>query len=323
MVVFGNMNKETCKGLQGVDLTTAGHLFDPALSFRIANELNAGKPKAEWMLLELYPTLDRKLLILMRMVSEKFGLHLPLPKGVTSEQVQQWQDQYPDTKVARVHLPFSYNTRELWHRIFIGERKNGLKQQAFQIMWMLYFGAATNRKGIELAQQLGSGVTAHPNVVEGFAKDGKLDELKGSVAFVLAENERRYISPILRNQESIADPLLVIQNIVKKYRLKGLLLGVDHGYEEGFDMEKMLADPDIQEYTVAMHLAKPRSQAHHDIIGVGDPEFERFLHQAAQTQFRHPVRAALDYNPFILSKLSFPEQLKLFRETIDWIRNRQ
>ncbi len=316
---------EAQEGIQGVDVTTAGHLFTPKDTFALTEELNKGKNPDDWAQIEVYPTPEYKPLTFMRALSKRFGLELPIPPGVTEEQIRSWQREYPHTKVARVHLPFSYNRYELFQRatpLIGGERENGLRQTAYQILWMVYFGAATNMKGVKLAQGLadqGVGINAHANVIEGFAKDQNLGQLKDSVAFVLAENERRYKSPILKDSESIANPIAVIRNIVDKYDLDGLVFGVDHGFEQGMDPTAMLQEPSIKRSTVAMHLA----QSHHDVLAVGNNEFERFLEQAARTKFDHPVRAALDYNPMVMSKLSGSQQLELVRDTIEWITGTQ
>lgn len=316
---------EAQEGIQGVDITTAGHLFNPKDTFALTEELNKGKNPDDWAQIEVYPTLEHKPLALIRALSKRFGLELPIPPGVTEQQIRDWQKEYSHTKVARVHVPFSYNRHELFQRAtpFIGgERDNGLKQTAYQILWMFYFGAATNMKGVELARGLADqevGINAHANVIEGFAKDQNLGQLKDSVAFVLAENERKYNSPILKDPESIANPIAVIRNIVDKYDLDGLVFGVDHALEQGMDPTAMLQDPSIKRATTAMHLA----QSHHDVLAVGSNDFERFLEQASRTKFDHPVRAALDYNPMVMSKLSGSQQLELVRDTIDWITKTQ
>lgn len=316
------LRNTACEGIQGVDLTTAGHLFNPEVTFWLANELNRGKPQKEWTQIEVYPTLDRKPLALARIISERFGLELPIPPGVTEEKIRTWQGKYPNTKVSRVHLPFSYNVYELWHRFLVGERENGVKQQVFQLLWIVYFGAAVNRKGIELAKSLSdqeAGIIAHPNVVEGFAKDGKLEGVKRGIAFVLTENERNYSSPILRDRRAIYDPAVVVKNIVERYALDGLVLGVEHGFQEGLDMEGIIGNDSVREHTRAMHLAGP----HHDVIAVSGINYKRFLERVAKTPFKHSVRAALDYSPFVFLHLSLSEQFELVRDTVDWILRTQ
>ncbi len=312
--------KETYLGIQGVDLTTAMHLFRPQDTFALADRLNGGKPRDQWTQIEIYPTIGRVLFEPVRNAAKAIGLQLPMTPSVTEKDVRKWQKEYPNTKVARVHLPFSYNLAELWHRPFFGEK--GLKDKIYQIAWIMYFGAATNLRGLELAKTLEDqqvGVNAHTNVLEGFAKDGKLNEIKQTIPFVLAENERRYKSPILGDKKAMYDPAVIVDRIVKRYGLNGLVLGVDHGFGQGLDMTDTLVKDSVRKQIRAMHLAKTNPGAQHVIIAIGDKQFEEFLRKAAVTPFTTPVRAALDYGPETMKGKSGEAQLKLVRDTIDWI----
>lgn len=317
--------REAHFGIQGVDLTTAMHLFNPEQAFALADQLNKNRPDHLRASIEVYPTIGRAVLEPARKGAASLGLQLPMTPTVSVDQIRQWQKQYPLARVSRIHLPFSYNAAELWHRPFFGEK--GLKDRAYQIAWILYFGAATNEKGIKIAEELSKdgqevGINAHTNVIEGFARDGRLEEIKQRIPFVLAENERRYNSPILKG-EAIWNPVVIVDRIIKRYGLDGLVLGVDHGFGQGLDMTGALNTKGIREQTRAMHLAKTNPGVQHDLIAVGDRQFEGFLRRSAITSFSNPVRAALDYGPETMKGKSGQEQVGLIRETIDWIMSIQ
>lgn len=320
------MEKKAYTGIQGVDITTAGHLFNPQKTFALANEFNRGNPPESWMKIEVYPTVDRLPLRLLRRFFDRVGLPQLTPPGISEKDVREWQREYPNTRVSRVHLPFSYNPLEAWWRVSIAELGNGLsglKEHGFHFAWMMFLGTAVNQKGLDLARALQDqqvGITAHPNIIEGFAKDNHLDDLKKGVAFVLAENERPYDSPILRDRKAIYDPLTVIDRIVKKYGLDGFLLGIDHEYQGRFDKTELLSREAIREQTQALHLG---SGSHHDVLGFGDEKMQRFFEELGRTPFQHPVRAALDYNPLIFGRMSPGQQLQSVREAIAWINNSQ
>lgn len=302
------------------------HLFDPESTFDLVNQLNINRPTHQQATIEIYPTIGRVLLEPIRKGSAALGLQLPMTPNVTVDQIRTWQKKYPLAKVSRVHLPFSYNNAELWHRPFLGEK--GLKDRAYQIAWILYFGAATNERGINIAEQLNAdgqevAVNAHANVLEGFARDGRIEELKQRIPIILAENERRYNSPIVKYQRLIWDPNLIREDLVEKYGLSGMLLGVDHGMTEGIDMQDTLKNPKIQQHVRAMHLAQTTKDAQHAVITVGDKKFSRFLEEAAKTPFQHKVRAALDYSPDTVKGLSGAQELELVRRTINWIMSTQ
>ena len=223
-------------------------------------------------------------------------------------------------------MPVSYNRYELLHRPILGDLENGPKQQAIQVMWLLWFGAATNKRGIELAQNLADqnvGLTMHTNVIEGFARDGKLEELKRAVPFILAENEQAFRSPILKDKDAISEPPVIIERIVKRYGLSGILLGIDHLAQQGRDLVEVFDDELVRSNTKAMHLAGASSHLHHDVIAIGDEEFKGFLQTVATVPFAYPIRAALDYKPVIFNNVNPNQQVDLYKKTIDWIMSTQ
>lgn len=124
--------------------------------------------------------------------------------------------------------------------------------------FLLFFGRAINLKGVELAHQLEKqnvGINAHPTILEGFAVERKLPEVKSEVAFVLAENDVSHPS-ILLPRQAVSEPAAIIEMVIKKYSLDGLLLGVDHELYDGSDISTVFQTPDIAGQIRAMHLAK-------------------------------------------------------------------
>lgn len=322
------------KGIKALDITTAGSYQHPEEAWAIADKVNTSRNLSgeDRMQVEVYSTITRPVLTQLRRLAQL--AHIPVAKDlpvspyVTAEKIWEWKKQYPTVEVVRVHPAFSYNVYELWHRMIIGERENGLNYQMFQAAWIMDFGAATNMKGVELAENLrsqGSDTTMnmHTNVIEGFARDGRLSDVRKRVGSILAENERDYKDPYMKDRAIIYDPLEIVKGIVeKRQEVDGLLLGTDHGYQHGIDMAAILSDPGIRKHTQAIHLANTHT-VEHDSIQIGDPKFAHFLSTAGNTWFLHPVRAALDYNPMQFGRLSFDEKVELVGKTRDWVMQMQ
>lgn len=322
--------KETYQGIRGFDITTAGHLPNPEQAFYITNILNKNRPEKEWVGLEIYPMVERTVLPnravgILNGILDRFGLGV-LPQGVTIDELNVWEQEYPVTKISRVHLPFSANVHELLHRPILGELENGPVYMAYAAMWVLFMGAATNRQGIEIAKEFGAGINAHTNVLEYFGKRGQLSEIKKGVPLLLAENERNFRSPVLPNRMAITDPATIISDIVQEYpEVDGLLLGLNHDFPPDEDLTTFLDDDEIVRNIFAMHISHPakRGKLTHDVVYAEDPRFAPFLKKASETFFSHPVRLALDYNPLVMQKMTLDEQVDHYRETIAWMEKTQ
>lgn len=322
------------KGIRALDITTAGSYQHPEEAWAIADRINTSRNLSgeDRMKVEVYSTLTRPVLTQLRRLAQiahvPVAKDLPVSPRITAEKIWEWKKEYPTVDVVRVHPAFSYNVYELWHRMFVGEKENGIRYQMFQAAWIMDFGAATNMKGVELAEKLrsqGSETTMnmHTNVIEGFARDGRLGDVRKRVGGILAENERDYKDPYIKDRSLIFDPQVIVEGIVEKRpEVDGLLLGTDHGYQHGIDMAAILADPGIRKYAQAIHLANTHS-IEHDVIQIGDPTVAKFLWTAGDTWFLHPVRAALDYNPMQFGRLSFDEKVALVGKTRDWVMQMQ
>lgn len=313
------MNKERYTGVSKVDITTAGFIGNPKRAFEITNELNKGKPEAEWMEIEIYPILDKNLLRRLGGLTDKARGLPPVPRGITVEQVCQWRKEHPNTKIIRVHLPFAYDVPDLWHRA-LGDLKNPR-----HFLWMYALGAAENEKGIELAGKLEElqdrevGISAHTNIIKGFSRDGKLEEIKSAVSGpILAESSGRAKSSIIKDMRQFCDPA-VVASIAEECGLDGILFGVDHAVAEGVDLEEVIQNPIVIRTIRAMHI----SEEHHDLIGIGNERLIRFLGALGAIEFPHDVRAAIDYDPRKIKKLDVSSQMEIIREARDFILNQQ
>lgn len=326
----GERRERGFRGIQQVEVTTSAWFFNPEQAFAITDRLNQSRPKEKWVGIEVYPTTPG-IFKVARALRAK-GLSNLVPPKITPEQVREWQRQYPNTRVSRIHLEFSFDPFETYlHRPLVGE--SGAMQRVYQIAWAFFFGPATSQRGVRLAETLGVGVNAHPNVIEGFAKRGQLEDIKRRVAFVLAENERPYNSPHLQRLGSYgisshrfaSDPEVIKWQIVQRYGLDGLLLGVDHAIQTWQDSVRALDK--TSDVVRAIHLAGAKKgekeTGAHRLIKVGDPQIERFLEAASRRTFKHEVSVALDYNPFVFKAMLMEDQLELVRNTIRWIEDSQ
>lgn len=311
------MGTEVYRGIKGVDTSTSMFIDNPRRALEATNAVNRGKAPEEWMRIEMYAIRPN----ILDLVSDalKDPKYPPIPKGVTVEKIRKWQEEeFPNTYIERIHLPFGYNTADLWVRA-LGDLKHPR-----HFLWMEAMGAATNGYAIRLAKDLQDlqdkpvGISAHTNIIEGFAQEGKLSDIKNEVAFVLAESTVRSKTSVEMNQIDLYDPVAVAQ-LTKKYKLDGMVFGLDHAREQGVDIEQTITNGDVRKALHSIHLG----ERHHDLVAIGNEEFANFFAKAAKTEFHHPVRATLDYDPRKVKRMSYPEQLKLLTDTTAWIMSFQ
>lgn len=304
--------------IAGVDFTSAAFLSRPRELFAATNEVNADIKDPEKRLgIELYPFL-RKVVLGDVLHAITLGKS-PFPIGVTEDRVRTWQREFPLTKVERVHLEFNFDKQEENHRIFVGERENGKRHQAYQIIWKVYFGPAISMRGVELAHALEDqrvGVNAHMNVWGGFAKVGKTKEVKSKVAFALGENERDYDieQRLLPEREYVYNPIRVAE-LVEQLNLNGMVLGIDHALDEGQDIAELLNSEKVRRNTRVIHFAK----SNHGVITPQDAQAEKVLRQIKETTFDNgPVRIAFDFGPDAIKGLSHRQIMEKMRVLREW-----
>lgn len=305
-------------GIQRYDVSTASFIFRPEDAFALTSQLNADLPEEEWARIEVYPTLKR--LGVLHAVSQRFGFILPTPGGIDADDIERFLEKYPKTKVERVHLPFSYNFRELAQMLVSPPGEHELLSRVHHLVWMVYLGRAVNERGIALAKSLGAGVSAHPNVINGFRSEGKLNGLKQSgIPYVLSETGQEYTMRYLRDSRMSTSPSFAVGNVVQPAGIDGILMGVDHGLEEGVDLVDELNFLEVQDNVWAMHL----SGSKHGLIATGNKRLVAFLEKTAQTYFAHPVSGTIELNPGLIKRFSREEQLEIFRDAIAFVRDIQ
>lgn len=317
---------ETFRGIQGVDVSSAFSLFNPENAFRLVDGVNDGQKREKWIKIEVYPTTDRHgLLSLLCRGAAKFRLHLPIAGDVTADKIKNWQSKYPNTQVSSVHLPFSYDLSEAFRRPLV---ETTLREKAYHLAWLFELGPTTNMKGVDLARRLNKetdqevAITMHPNIASGFTKAGTLNDLK-SIGRIYVENEHDYrVSPSLVEDRGLISNPSLIAGFVKEHNLDGFVLGVDHLVERNISPNTALGDKTVVEQIRAIHLSGASNKSH-DAITAGDPILTEFLGKVSETDFVFPVRAVLDYSPFVMAKMSMQEQSDLIKSTIKWVMNTQ
>ncbi len=288
-------------GIHGYDITTSCNLFAPERLFEVVGELNAlGVAGSGSVGIEVYPT-----------------RHTPIAP-VDGRHLLQWQRRY-GAPVRRVHLEFASDAPEVRHILRRADQSKGVISRAMlRALYALLPDVAAGR-GIDLAAELNVGVNVHSNVLARLLQTDELAELTCRVPFVLAENNI-HADYLYVNGPITYDPRVVVDQLVGRCGVTGLLLALDHLFEHNgtpaIDPLAILEDPRIQRWTEAIHIAGKG----HALVRPGDPSMERLLRKLARTPFAHPVRLAFDYSPLAMLRYSTRAQVRLFGDTIKWLR---
>jgi hypothetical protein len=287
--------------ISAFDITTSCELFDPERLFAIVGELNADGGRAGRVGIELYPT-----------------RHSPIGP-LRAGRILQWQRRY-DAKVVRVHLEFVHDKSEIRYIIRRADERRSFYARLFlrALYWMM--ADASSGLGLRLARGLGVGINVHSNVIATLARQSLLPGIAAALPFVWAENNIK-ADYLYVNGPVLYDPGTIVDEQIVPYGLDGLLLGmdhlIDHFPQQGIDPYEVLDDERVRTWTKAIHLASRG----HGVLRVGDPEFQRLFKNVARTPFRYPVRIVLDYSALAVWGYSFREEVRLFRNTLDWIGN--
>src|SRR5947207_1413432 len=99
------MSQEIHKGIQGVDTSTAMFIHNPKLAFEATDKINQGKPREAWMGIEMYPIRGQGIHGIREMLTPltRENSAFPLPAGVSTEKIREWQKEFPNTYVTRIH----------------------------------------------------------------------------------------------------------------------------------------------------------------------------------------------------------------------------
>lgn len=207
-------------GVQDWGVTTSAWLFQPEKCLAIVSQLNEERDSKNQGLfgVELYathlpPAIRKTLPQSAIRTLEKYT-----PPDLTPEKALALIRKFPNVPITEVHAEFNFSFWEEVYRITIGEKflpevsagkvtdrvGLALKNRAYQAAWVFFFGQATQGEAVDIASYLhqesqgkypnnpGTGLNLHTNIVEGFAQQGKLENVKSQVAQVLAEPERPY-----------------------------------------------------------------------------------------------------------------------------------
>lgn len=304
----GRAEQREYLGFQNSEVTTSAWLKRPEEVFAIVDELNKGIPKEQRHGIEIYP------------------MYFPLPgitERITPEKVAKWLKRYPNAQVDRVHLNFNYDWQELFWRAF-GNSKESLGRRYKRVADMVGTGPATNNNGLHLARELTYiqdrpvGVNVHSNVLAGFVKERRLGELReGGVSPVLVENEHPFNSPRL-TPEQISNPLVIKEEMVKRYNLDGMLLGIDHLATEGRDPFPILEQ--TADVVRAVHVADRM----HRVLDFEDPQTRKLFDGLSKIRFSNPLSCAIDYSVSSLHGMTKAQRfdtVKRFFEVIDYYKS--
>jgi hypothetical protein len=291
------------QGLQGIDISTACFLFNPELAFAVTNRINTELPKEAWMQLELYPFFSNPLFEAVFPLARK--LQAPIPAPITVKHVRKWQKEYPHTKVARVHLPFGFDQQEIWYQAKT-RTVDSPTSNIHHLVYLFFLGHALNKKGIQLARELGVAINAHANVAYRFDQAGRTAELEDGIPCLYIENSPQYGHPgkypHIENQRVVYDPQVLVRELIGANENRRFLWGTGHTAKAGIDNSKLLNDSVIVSSLGAMHLEGPN----HEVVDDKMIAMTNFLQGVAKIKTPHSVRGTFDYDPRMIQRLKDP-----------------
>ena len=293
------------EGLASVGITTGAYLLNPKDALAIANILNQDGFDVD---VQLYAFKKTLLLPPTGLQTKIYQKGLPLPTGISVQNIIEWNDKYPQTNISSVHFPFAHNFRQALGGVTHASKDSPMSN-LHHFAHLLYFGWATDNHALSLAQAARpvSRINIHQDVFKRYIDTGTVAQLTQAGPNLLIEDS--------------TNPPKTIAELVRPFNL-GFTLGLDHldHLDTAFlTVEDVLADPGVQQYTEAIHLSLPD----HQPLNPRDPLSDKLLSLIANTPFDHPVTGYLDYGPYTLKGLSASEQLIFWRNQVEWIRSTQ
>lgn len=305
--------------------TTAAHLLNPEKTFRVAGGAGWG--------VEVYPIPPRFWTISINAAANITHLPIHIPHTVDVCNIKEWEEKYK-AKTQRIHLSWWYSVPEITHEILVGnilKRPPKLKTAILMAGAAYLLGTNSNEHGINLAKNLDVGVSAHPNVLEGMKRDCRLSDLKNKVPFILGENTNNFKSIILEDAKTMSDPSIVASKIETHYQIDGLLLGVDHLFDEDVRLNpgdhpllervnrviQWFDDPDILRQTRAIHL----SSLNHAPLIIGDKPTELLIRSLLEKDWQTPISITLDYATGSFARVTPAKQSDYLKRFEEWVRN--
>ncbi len=302
------------RGVSGFEISSSGHLFDPEQLFGIVNQLNINTPEDKQLKIELYATHRLPGMAYIEDIRKRAGIGLPIPPQVDASYVKGMQEQYPLANVSRIHAPFTYNTQETLQKPFA---EKGMAK-ARSVLYAVIFGSAKNMHAVDVAHDLSTpehpvDLNAHVNIIEGFARDNRLDELRNPHALLLVENETE---KSVNNGISTLDPRYVVEQVILPHNLDGLVHGYDH---DASKFAEQMTDPLIQKHLKSIHFADKG----HKMMNIDDPRIEQFMKILANIPFAKPVTVTFDLNPLEVGKLTPRAQFDYIKRVTEKMRRIQ
>ncbi len=349
----GSENKETEEffGVQTWGATTAAWLFNPVEGLEVISEIN--KNRDQKLVVELYAT-HFPLFLRGRLPQSAIkALEKFTPPDLTTDDIDHFSEKFKNVPIEAVHGEFNYSFWEEIFRIIFGEEffpkvaEGNLKDRAvltamnraYQGAWMLFFGQARRKGAAELAAYLNeqsttpSGIVLnlHTNIIQGFAQDGELGNVRESVSEILAEPERPYLSPVMISlsrelgiplKELVSNPSIIKEHIIDRYpEVGGMTFGADHLLPQGIDPS--VSFKEVLDVVHSIHMAGGEGSEAHTAVDFEDPNTERFLKTLFTSPHSQPMTLYLDLNPELMKDLSFKEQVQFIEETIDELEDLQ
>lgn len=345
-------------GVQAWGVTTSAWLFKPEGCLDLVSKLNEERDSTAKNLIEveLYATHLPPAIRKALPKSAIRALEKHAPPDLTPDRVSNLLKKFPNVPITKVHGEFNFSFWEEVYRTIIGEKflpevmeggiidkaKLGLKNRVYQAAWMVFFGQAVQGEAVNIAAYLnqelqgkhpntgGTDLNLHANIVEGFAQQGRLKDVKKQVARVFAEPERPYKSPIMRrlsrklgiqSEDLVADPATIKKHIIMRHGLDGMTLGVDHQLAQGVDPTPSFRQ--VLDVIYNIHIAGGKGSQLHTAINFDDPNTKTFLSNLFTSRHQQPITLFLDLNPLEMGKLDQEEQFKSIENTINKLEDLQ
>ncbi len=287
-----------------VELTSSAWLFQPEGLFAVAGKINKDRPINEQIAVELYPV--------------HYFNGLPLGPGrINEDKIRSWQREYGSVPVERIHLPFHYSLPLAFKNYFytsVFKEPGSLKDRVIASAVSAMTTTVQNRFATRMAGNLEAGLNAHVNIIEEAGKRGSLAKIRGGAKYIWVENDLDYPRKRPKQIEKERDPRRPLE-VVKKYGLEGVIMGVDHAYRAGVDPYRDFIDleGEFKKHLRTLHLSGTKGD--HGLIEKDDVDFWDFMN-FVKGKISEDVRFCLDLNPFEMGKKTRDEQIDYVRDLV-------
>jgi len=293
-----------------VELTSGAWIQKPEQLFWITGQINKDRPNSEQIGVELYP------------VNYLGGVPIG-PGRIKAESVREWQREYGNVPIERIHLPFHWSITSASKRFITSffREQGTLKDRWTAMKVAVATGTLMNRYALGLANDLDAGANAHTFIIEQAEKARKIDLIKDSTRYVWVENDLDYGR---KKDEDIAkarNPLRAV-GAVERNGLEGVIMGIDHAYGYGVDPREDFENPEVfsklTKHLKCLHLAGDSAdhEAGHGLIREDDKDFWGFVDYIKEKTFDNNLVFCLDLNPFEMRHLTSAQQLDYIKRLV-------